>query len=377
MMNRLERYLFRNLLVATLYSTAGLTVTIWLTQSLRLIEIVVEAGAPLRLFLWLLVLTVPTFLGVVLPIALVGAVLFTYNRLTMDSELVVMRAAGVGPFRLARPALVLAGGVMATVFALNLWLTPAAHRELVHMEHAVKNDYSQLFLREGVFNEMGERLSVYVRERDREGNLHGVLIHDARVPGKAVTIMGERAVMVPGETGARFIVFNGDRQEMDQAKGRLSELFFDRYAVDIKAVSSAAGERWPDARERTTAELLDPPPEIAQYDRMLRQMRAELHHRLSSPLFCLAFTLVALASLLSGEFNRRGQASRVTIAILAVVVLQAASLGLTSLATRLGGFIPLMYVLPLLVAVPTVWVLAQGLRRGRRPLASAPTPAAG
>ena len=370
MMNRLERYLFRNLLVATLYSTAGLTVTIWLTQSLRLIEIVVEAGAPLRLFLWLLVLTVPTFLGIVLPIALVGAVLFTYNRLTMDSELVVMRAAGVGPFRLARPAVVLASGVTGIVFALNLWLTPAAHRELVHMEHAVKNDYSQLFLREGVFNDIGERLSVFVRERDRDGNLHGVLIHDARVPGKAVTIMGERAVMVPGEAGARFVVFNGDRQEMDQAKGRLSELFFDRYAVDIKVLSSAGGERWPDARERTTAELLDPPPEVTQYDRMVRQMRAELHHRLSSPLFSLAFTLVALASLLSGEFNRRGQASRVTLAILAVVVLQAASLGLTSLSTRMGAFIPLMYLLPILVVVPTTWVLAQGLRRRRKPPAA-------
>jgi len=369
MMTRLERYLFRNLLVATLYSTAGLTVTIWLTQSLRLIEVVVEAGAPLQLFLWLLLLTVPTFLGVVLPIALVGAVLFTYNRLTMDSELVVMRAAGVGPLRLARPALVLAGAVMAIVFTLNLWLTPAAHRELVRMEYAVKNDYSQLFLREGVFNDIGEKLSVYVRSRDRDGNLHGVLIHDARTKDKPVTIMGERAIMVPGEAGARFVVFNGNRQEMD--KGRLSELHFERYAVDIKLLSSTKGERWPDARERSTAELLAPPSELAQYDRVVRQMRAELHHRLSSPLFVLAFTLVALASLLSSEFNRRGQASRVALSTLGVVLLQAASLGLTSLSTRVGTFIPLMYILPLMVLVPAGWVLARGRLRRRAPLPAA------
>lgn len=370
MMTRLEGYLFRNLLVATLYSAAGLTVTIWLTQSLRLIEVVVEAGAPLRLLLWLLLLTVPTFLGIVLPIALVGAVLFTYNRLTMDSELVVMRAAGVSPARLGRPALLLAAGVMGVVFVLNLWLTPAAHRELVRIEYAVKNDYSQLFLREGVFNDIGERLSVYVRNRDREGNLHGVLIHDARTREKPVTIMGERAVMVPGEAGARFVIFNGNRQEMDQARNRLSELHFERYAVDIKVLSSAKGERWPDARERSTAELLEPPAELAQYDRIVRQMRAELHHRLSSPLFSLAFTLVALASLLSGEFSRRGQASRVTLAILTVVMLQAASLGLTSLSTRMSGFIPLMYVLPLLILVPAGWVLARGQLRRRAPAAA-------
>jgi len=373
MMTRLERYLFRNLLVATLYSTAGLTITIWLTQSLRLIEIVVEAGAPLRFFLWLLMLTMPTFFGFVLPIALVGAVLFTYNRLNMDSELVVMQAAGVGLGRLARPALVLAAGVMSIVFALNVWLTPMAHRELVRLEYAVKNDYSQLFLREGVFNEIGERLSVYMRNRDRDGNMLGVLVHDARVPGKPVTIMGERAVMIAEKAGAHFVIFNGNRQEMDQAKQRLSELFFERYAVEIKAQSGPRGERWPDARERSTAELLDPPAELTQYDRVTRQMRAELHHRLSSPLFSLAFTLVALATLLPSEYNRRGQTWRITLAVLVVVVLQAASLGLTSLSTRMAAFIPLMYGLPLLVLVPTSWVLARGQqrRRGARPAPTA------
>ena len=241
------------------------------------------------------------------------------------------------------------------------------------MEYAVKNDYSQLFLREGAFNDIGERLSVYVRNRDREGNLHGILIHDARVPGKPVTIIGESAVMVPGEAGARFVVFNGNRQEKDQAKDRLSELFFDRYAIDIKVqTSTQGGERWPDARERSTAELLEPSQELAQYDRIIMQMRAELHHRLSSPLYSLAFAVVALASLLSGEFNRRGQASRVTLAILTVVVLQAASLGLTSLSTRMGAFIPLMYLLPLLVLMPAGWVLAGGRLLRRAP---AQTPA--
>ncbi len=364
-MTRLERYLFRNLLVATCYSTAGLTVTIWLTQSLRLIEIVVEAGAPLRLFLWLLLLTVPTFLGIVLPIGLVGAVLFTYHRLIMDSELVVMRAAGLGPFRLARPALVLAGAVMGIVYTLNLWLTPAAHRELVRMEAAVKSDFSQLFLREGVFNDITDHLSVYFRERDSDGNLHGVLIHDGREPTKMVTIMGDRAVMVLNETGARFIIFNGNRQEMDQGRRRLSELLFERYAIDIKMAAQTSDDRWPDARERSMVELLNPPAEVHKIDRAVRQMRAELHHRLSSPLLTMAFALIALASLLPGEFNRRGQGGRVSIAISSVVVVQSLALGLTSLSTRHPGFIALMYLLPLLVLMPTIWILAEGRRRQR------------
>lgn len=364
-MNRLQRYLFRSLLLATFYSTAGLTLTIWLSQSLRLIELVVEAGAPLRLFLWLLVLTVPTFLGIVLPIALVGAVLFVYNKLTMDSELVVMRASGVGPGALARPALVLALGVMALVFALNLYVTPAAHRELVRMEYSVRQDYSQLLLREGAFNEIGERLSVYLRERDADGNLHGVLIHDTRDEALPVTIMGKRAVMLTGDAGARFVVYDGIRQELDRATGKMSQLFFERYAVDLKVLTKRVEERTPDARERSTAELLNPPPSVTDA-KARNQLIAELHHRLSSPFLALAFTAVGLASLLTGEFNRRGQASRIGLAVGLVVALQAAFLGFTSLSTKMPGFVAFMYVLPVLGLLAGAWVLARRSGTGWR-----------
>ena len=369
LMNRLQRYLFRNLLIATLYSTAGLTLTIWLSQSLRLIEMVVEAGAPMRMFLWLLVLTVPTFLGIVLPLALVGAILFTYNRLSSDSELNVMRAAGVGPFALAQPAMVLAFGVTVVVYALNLWITPAAHQELVRMEYAVRSDYSQLFLREGVFNEVGDRFSVFLRERDGDGNMHNVVIHDGRVPEKPVTILGERAIMLTGPEGARFVVFNGNRQELDRKTNRLSQLFFERYAVDLKVLTSGGGERWPDARERTTDELLNPPEQLAGNDKVLSDLVAELHHRLSSPLLALAYTMVSLAALLSGEFNRRGQTRRVTAAVLVVMAIQSAVLGLSSLAAKANVLIPLLYVVPILVLVPAAWVLGRNLGRnaGRNP----------
>ncbi|WP_207462703.1 LPS export ABC transporter permease LptF [Azospirillum sp. SYSU D00513] len=363
-MNRLQRYLFRNIFIATLYSTAGLTLTIWLTQSLRLIEMVVEAGAPLQIFLWLLVLTVPTFLGVVLPIALVGAALFTYNRLGTDSELVVMRAAGVGPVSLAMPAMAMATGLMGIVYVLNLWITPAAHRELVHMEYAVRNDYSQLFLHEGVFNDLGKGMSIFMRERDSEGNLHKVLIHDARVPEKPVTIMGDRAVMLTEAAGARFVVYDGNRQELDRATGRLSQLFFERYAVDLKVLSGGSADRYPDSRERSTAELLAPPAGAVTNEKVRRDLVAELHNRFSSPLLALAFMGIALASLLSGEFSRRGQTSRMTVAVLLVIVLQASALGMNSLASANPVFVPMMYALPLLALGPSSWLIARGRRLG-------------
>ena len=255
-MKRLTLYLFRHLIVATLFVTAGLTLVIWLTQSLRLLEIVVDGGAPIYLFLQLMLVTLPTFLSIVLPIGLLAAVLFTYNRLTMDSELVVMRAAGLGPWGLAKPAVLLGLIVMAICYGLTLYLAPASYGELARLEGMAKSQFSTVFLREGVFNEAGDGLTVYVRRRMADGELQGLLIHDTRVEGQARHDHAERGRTVEGGAGARVVVFDGNRQEMDLETGRMSQLFFDRYAVDFRVFERQLSDRLPDARERSTNELM-------------------------------------------------------------------------------------------------------------------------
>lgn len=360
-MTRLQRYLFRNLAVATFYSTVGLTLTIWLSQSLRLIEMVVGAGAPLRLFVWLLILTVPTFLGVILPIALMGGILFTYNRMTMDSELVVMRAAGVGPMALSKPAVYLAVIVSAVVMALSVYLTPLARQALTTLERSVRSDYTQLLVREGVFNEVGDQMSVYARARDADGTLRQILIHDVRQRDKPVTTIGERALLQNDANGAKIVVYNGYQQTLTRATGQMSQLYFDRYTVDLQLVSQGGDDRRPDNRERSTLELLNPPDDLRADDRSFRQAVSELHSRLSTPLMPLALTMLGLAVLLSGEFNRRGQAIRILGAVGGAVVLEAGGLGLTGLSSKVAAVIPAMYIVPVLVMIGGFVVLKSGL----------------
>ena len=81
----------------------ALTAIIWLTQSLRFIELIVNRGLPFSTFLYLTVLLMPAWLAGVLPIAVFAAVLFVYNRLINDRELIIISAVGVSPARLARP----------------------------------------------------------------------------------------------------------------------------------------------------------------------------------------------------------------------------------------------------------------------------------
>ena len=108
LITRLDRYMFRQLRFALVAVTGGLTALIWLTQSLRFVELVVNHGLSLGVFLELTGLLIPSFVAVILPITTFVVVQFVYQRLAGDREITVMRAAGLSPFALSRPALALA-----------------------------------------------------------------------------------------------------------------------------------------------------------------------------------------------------------------------------------------------------------------------------
>src|SRR5277367_6295435 len=101
MLTRLDRYILRQLLVALIAVTTALVALIWLTQSLRFVELVVNRGLSLRVFLQLTGLLIPNFVAVILPITTFVVVHFVYQRLSGDRELTVMRAAGMSPWTVA------------------------------------------------------------------------------------------------------------------------------------------------------------------------------------------------------------------------------------------------------------------------------------
>ena len=113
---RITRYLVVQIATAVAFIVVSLTCVIWLSQSLRFVDLIVNRGLPILTFLQLTVMLMPTWLSVVLPIAAFAATVFVYNRLTNDREMVVMSAAGISPTRLARPALLIA--VLTTAFAI-------------------------------------------------------------------------------------------------------------------------------------------------------------------------------------------------------------------------------------------------------------------
>lgn len=366
---QLDRYILRQLVVALFAVTGGLVALIWLTQSLRFVELVVNRGLSLRVFFQLTGLLIPNFVAVILPITTFVVVQFVYQRLSGDRELTVMRAAGLSPLALARPALWLATLSMIACFLLNIYIVPASFAAFRQYEFEIRNRVAAFLLQEGVFTPVSDDLVVYVRARDPDGTLHGIMVDDARNRNSHATIFAERGRLVAGTAGApRVLLWNGSRQELDHQTGRLNVLTFAENSLDLATDAHGNQQRFRDATEMSLQELLHPAPGAVS-DRDIPKLLVEAHRRLATPLTAMSFTALALVSVLMGGFRRHGNVLRPLVAVLSVVGLLALGLAIINLAQRHPVLIPLIWVQAAAPAVICLWMLLGGqLRRMPRRL---------
>jgi lipopolysaccharide export system permease protein len=368
-MSRVTRYISRQIALSLLAVTIGLAALIWLTQSLRFIELVLDRGLPFSVFLELTGLLLPSFFAVILPITTFVVTLFAYVRLSSDRELVVMRAAGLSDWRLARPAMLVAAAATGIGLVLQLWLVPISHAAFREWQFEIRNQMAAILLQEGVFSSVSNDLTVYARLREPDGSLRGILIHDQREAGAPVTILAERGVIQSGPNGPRVTLLNGQRQQVERSVPpnsppgtppvpRLSVLAFGENTVDLARTNRTEDARNRDSRERFVGELLNPDPAEGLPERDIRKFRAEGHSRLASPLTAFSFALVGLAAALSSGFRRHGGGLTALLAIGSVVTLLAIGLAVGNLAARDNRFIPLIWLHAIGPAVIAAWVLS-------------------
>ncbi len=347
-MKSLDRYLFRQLFTGFVLVALALVCVLWLTQSLRFVEMIVNRGLGVGMFIYFTALLLPNFLTIILPVALFAVVTFVYSRLNMDRELPVMRACGMSNWAIAKPALILTFLVMGASYALNLYMVPKSYELFRNLQWELRNSMSHLLLREGTFNELGNNVTVYVRERTQEGQLLGILVHDESIKERPVTLMAQRGALVEVDGSARVIMFEGNRQVVDANTGKFSMLYFDRYTHEVPLQKQANTERAPESRELMVPALLEPQKNkmIAPHD--YGKFIVEGHQRMVSPFLALSNALAALVFLTAGHFSRRGQGKRIMMAIIGIIILQVATLGVANVTAKHLNLLPLLYTVTLL-----------------------------
>ena len=355
-MKKLNIYIANQIFIGFLLVTFSLMSILWLTQSLRFIEMITNKGLPISLFIKMTSCLMPRLYAILSPISLFVAVLFVYNRMLSDRELVVIKSAGISPWQSAKPALFM--GILVSLFAVyvNNVATPSAEKKFQDLEWQVKNDVSHLMFREGEFTTLSNNLTVFITSHKKDGSVEGVMINDERNPKVKVTVAAESGIIIYTEQGPRIVLINGIRQEVNNQTSQFSSLSFDRYSVDFGA-SQNKRRKAASARSRTLTELLNASSNPNLSPAEARRYIVEGHRRLINPFYNFVMSLLSCVGLLVGNFNRRGQGKIISFSILLMVMIQANDLIFGNLSTKNLYFLTLFYANIILPTIIGFWFL--------------------
>jgi lipopolysaccharide export system permease protein len=340
MIKILNRYIFIQLAKATFFITVVLTAALWLTQSLRFVDVVISRGFSLTLFFKMIFFLLPDLVSIVLPISTLIAVLFTYNRFLIESELVVMRTSGMSNLALTFPAFSFSIVVVAILYAINLYFLPLSFQKFKDMEYEIRNNLTSYLVQPGEFTTF-KGITVYVRERRRSGALRGILLHDARNREEPFTLIAQQGLINENFNGLSITLLNGNRQQVDKT-GKPNILFFKSYTLDLSLAQEQRVERKRKPYELFLNDLLNPDL-VVETPTMVRKLYAEAHQRLVIPLTVFCFIGIAMAVFLKGDYTRRGQGKRIAYAISLCGALEILLITLINLSERFSFTIPIAY----------------------------------
>ncbi len=342
-MKKLNTYIFKQILIGFLLVSFSLMSIIWLSQSLRFLDLIVSKGISAGIFIKLTSLLMPRIFTILAPIAVFTSVMFTYNRMLVDQELIVMKSAGISPYQLAKPAILI--GVLLTlsnIYIINYGM-PKAEAAFKELEWRIKNNISQLMFREGEFTNLQDDLTVFVTSHDDDGTIANILIDDERNPKTKSTTTAEKGIIVQTDQGPRVILINGHRQEINKVKGSFSAVSFSQYSVDF-GLKGSSKKRKDSVRTHSFGELITAlnNENLAPEDRY--KWFVEGNRRITTPLLAIIYALLACTGLLISNFNRRGQTQVIGISILAIILIQATDLIAGSLASKNLWWLTLLYL---------------------------------
>jgi lipopolysaccharide export system permease protein len=360
-MGSIDKYIFRTTLASFAVVLVSLTGVIWITQALRGIDLMTSQGQTILTFLGITSLVIPALVLIIAPIALMIAISHTLNKLATDSEIIVMNAAGLSPFRLFRPFVYATCVVALMVAFIAAYLAPDGMRRIKLWDADITADVLTNILQPGRFAQLDQNLTVRIRERRPGGLLAGVFIDDRRDPNERVSIVADHGTVLKNESGSFLILEDGNLERLEVDKRDPAMVAFGRYAFDMSKFSNHDQAVALGIRERYLWELLYPDPDDPIYKQLPGQFRAELHDRFMSPIYPFAFAALTFAFLGTPRTTRQSRNFSIGGSILAVFGLRMIGFACSVMAVK-SAFAPLIQYLMLFAAIGAgIWIIMAGI----------------
>ena len=332
-MKTINRYFARQLTMVFVMLLLVLTGLAWMVQIVAMMKFLVNYGVELTSFLGLTAMMVPFIISIILPFVTFIAVLFVYNKMIGDNEVVVMASAGCSPSQIARPALLLAGLLVVAHFVLNLWIVPVTQAKFYDTQWNLRYGLAHMKLQEGAFTELSRGLVVYV-DKVSGHDLSQVMLSDMRDPKSQITIFARTGKLVATMRGLSIVMTDGS---LHAANNGSVIGTFDTFDMDLSIAEKNNDTAFKARRMSTGALIKSLNTNLAP--KQYKTIMSELCNRLFGPTMNFILAAVCLAILLRSSLLRRRTSFAPAISVVAMGGIMAAFMSLSNMLVGIADLL--------------------------------------
>ncbi|MGJ8678204.1 MAG: LptF/LptG family permease [Akkermansiaceae bacterium] len=178
MLRVMDRYIGKQIIAATIFGVAVLSVLLVMGNLFKELQsLLVEDRASLSLVAKFVYSVLPFSLIYTIPWGFLVAVLLVFGRLSAANELISMRMAGVGLFRIAMPVYVIGALLCCFSLWLNVSLAPKAKNTMKSVLYQAVKENPLSMLQPGVVQVQSQGQKIFIESRDGD-IIKGLHMHD-------------------------------------------------------------------------------------------------------------------------------------------------------------------------------------------------------
>lgn len=215
----LDRYVFQQVLTTTLFAVAILSVVLVLGNVFKqLLELLVNADAPLDLILSFIAYILPFSLTFTIPWGFLTAVLLVFGKMSAENELIALRSSGVSVPRVCLAVFALALACVGICLWINVDVAPKAQIKMKDaLYNIATNNPLAMFGSDKVIEDFPGH-KIYV-ERNEGAQLFNLLVYQLNDDYEPITVVhAQRGVIESDRENKRLLlrIFDGRFEQRDE-----------------------------------------------------------------------------------------------------------------------------------------------------------------
>ena len=343
-MQKLDKYILRQLTLIFVFFLCVFTLIFWINRAVDLFDRLLSDGHSTSKLFQVALLSLPSTITTVFPLACFAAVIFVTNRLKNDSELTVFQSAGLSPWRMNRPFFIFGLLGMLILGVFTTFVVPNTAKNLYEKQKELDSSVSARLLQEGKFIHPIKGVTFYIKGIESDGTLLNVFLYDRRNKDELLTYTATRAFLAKDENKIFLYMENGLIQTLSNLRKSLSTIEFKSISVDLSDALTKKENNIILLSHVSTWLLIKNKHGVATATEASNgSILWELHNRLHRPMFCFVAAILGFSTLLMGNYNRFGFGKQIALAISIMVLIKITESYSTKLSIQNSSLWPLIY----------------------------------